>query len=254
MSDLRQTGVYRIRHIESGNLYIGSAANSFSKRWQNHRYYLRKGTHHNKHLQLAWNKYGEDAFVFEIVYVCDRLFVLQVEQCFLDYHKSSNEAGLYNTQPVAGSALGMIRSTATRQRMSDAMRGKRRSRAVCEKMSASRKGVKFSEERKAKMRGRSPSPETRAKLSLSGTGRKKSDEFCERMSRLHKGKVVSLATRKKQSNARIGKITSDETRSRQSAALKGRAKTPAHIEAARLGRIRSKYEQAAAMFACGWLT
>ena len=59
-------GIYIIRHIESGKVYVGSASN-ISKRWHRHRKDLRLGRHPNKHLQAAWTMYGEDAFVFEIL-------------------------------------------------------------------------------------------------------------------------------------------------------------------------------------------
>jgi hypothetical protein len=60
------TGVYVIEHIASGEKYFGSAAKPFDQRWGNHRQKLLTGKHTNAHLQAAWSKYGEDAFVFRI--------------------------------------------------------------------------------------------------------------------------------------------------------------------------------------------
>ena len=57
--------VYVIRHIASGDCYVGctTAKNS---RWARHRYLLRSGKHHAKRLQSLWSHQGEDAFIFEI--------------------------------------------------------------------------------------------------------------------------------------------------------------------------------------------
>ena len=59
------SGIYFIRNVKNGKLYVGSAK-SFYLRWNNHRSRLRKNKHHNKHLQHAWNKYGESSFEFEV--------------------------------------------------------------------------------------------------------------------------------------------------------------------------------------------
>ena len=49
--------------------YVGSAVN-FGARWKEHRHVLKRGTHHSCHLQNAWVKHGEDAFVFRRLIVC----------------------------------------------------------------------------------------------------------------------------------------------------------------------------------------
>jgi hypothetical protein len=48
-------GIYAIRHVESGKMYIGSAKD-FAERWNGHRKDLRRGRHPNRHLQNAWDK------------------------------------------------------------------------------------------------------------------------------------------------------------------------------------------------------
>jgi hypothetical protein len=58
-----KSGIYRIRHIESGKGYIGSAL-ILRVRWNGHISTLRKQTHRNSYLQNAFNKYGEKAFIF----------------------------------------------------------------------------------------------------------------------------------------------------------------------------------------------
>lgn len=58
--------IYKIRNVVNGKFYVGSAKDT-RVRFRQHRKLLRKGTHHCKHLQAAWNKYGEDVFKFEVV-------------------------------------------------------------------------------------------------------------------------------------------------------------------------------------------
>ncbi len=60
------SGIYKITNMVNGKFYIGSSKN-INNRWDNHKQYLRGGYHINPKLQNAWNKYGEDKFIFEIV-------------------------------------------------------------------------------------------------------------------------------------------------------------------------------------------
>jgi group I intron endonuclease len=82
------SGIYKIRNIVNGKCYIGSSKN-IHKRLLTHRNNLCKGTHKNKHLQNAWNLYGDTSFVFEIVELTNKLF--EVEQHYLN-----TESNLYN--------------------------------------------------------------------------------------------------------------------------------------------------------------
>jgi len=63
------SGVYKIRNIINGKLYIGSSFNIY-KRWTNHKKDLKDKKHQLK-LQNAWNKYGEQNFIFELIEVVD---------------------------------------------------------------------------------------------------------------------------------------------------------------------------------------
>ena len=63
---LTTSGVYQILCIPTAKIYVGSSLN-ISERWWEHRWDLRRGTHHSRYLQRAWDKYGEEAFVFSIL-------------------------------------------------------------------------------------------------------------------------------------------------------------------------------------------
>lgn len=71
MSRIHRIGVYAIRHVKSGRRYIGGSTDIVS-RYTFHRFGLRRGTHKNKNLQVAWDRYGEAAFVFEIAELCSK--------------------------------------------------------------------------------------------------------------------------------------------------------------------------------------
>jgi len=94
-------GVYRIRNKLDSKRYIGSAQD-FDERWDTHRKELRKGTHYNPHLQNAWNKYGEENFVFEIEeeVKSSRKNAFDCEQEHLDEWFPTGL--LYNVSPVVG--------------------------------------------------------------------------------------------------------------------------------------------------------
>lgn len=114
-----KTGVYRIRHLESGKCYVGSAAQLFSNRWSAHRSKLRQHKHHCPPLQNAWNKYGSNAFVFEVLLYCDPKDCLMYEQIALDYFKPE-----YNVNPQARSSSGRRCKDSTKKKIGQANLGK----------------------------------------------------------------------------------------------------------------------------------
>jgi len=106
-----KSGVYHIRNLANGKLYIGSAFN-LRKRWTNHSSLLNRNLHTSIKLQNAWNKYGADSFVFEILLYCDPENCLMYEQIALDHFQPA-----YNILKVAGSSIGMKCSDQRRLKM-----------------------------------------------------------------------------------------------------------------------------------------
>ena len=66
----QKPGVYKIINLINGKVYIGSAKN-FSVRFNQHIKSLEKNKHQNKHLQNAFNQYGTDNFLFEVIEVLE---------------------------------------------------------------------------------------------------------------------------------------------------------------------------------------
>lgn len=120
--EFKETGVYEIVNTINGHSYIGSTKMSFQKRLNHHISLLRAGTHKNTYLQNAWNKYGEEAFSFNILKVVDSCCTLEEEQIFLD-----TQSPVYNINPLASGTPSMSpetiikRSTSFKNTMQTAM-------------------------------------------------------------------------------------------------------------------------------------
>lgn len=113
----KESGIYCIQNINNGKVYIGSAV-SIKNRWQCHKSHLRKGDHHNKHLQAVWNKNGEDIFSFGIIeIVYDKYYLLDREQYWIDKFMSANRKFGYNKAPVAGGMMGFRHTEETKERL-----------------------------------------------------------------------------------------------------------------------------------------
>lgn len=76
-------GIYKVQNKQDGKCYYGSSID-INKRFAQHLKTLSNNTHHNIHLQRAWNKCGKNAFTFEIVEECSLDCILVREQHYLD--------------------------------------------------------------------------------------------------------------------------------------------------------------------------
>ena len=63
--DLKISGIYCIINIKNSKKYIGSSKNIRQRLWS-HRAELRHNKHENSYLQNAWNKYGEQNFIWKV--------------------------------------------------------------------------------------------------------------------------------------------------------------------------------------------
>ena len=79
-------GIYKIINILNNKFYVGSAVD-LKRRKTRHFSELRKGNHKNGHLQAAWKKYGEQAFIFVVVEeVADVALLFEKENVWLKEH------------------------------------------------------------------------------------------------------------------------------------------------------------------------
>lgn len=98
----RASGIYQIRCIPTGKIYVGSAVN-LRERWNRHKGSLRRGKHRNRYLQSAWNSYGEANFEFSILEYIDRSDLLSTEQRWMDTTGCTDRTIGFNLYKMAGS-------------------------------------------------------------------------------------------------------------------------------------------------------
>ena len=114
-------GVYQIKNVVNTKCYVGSTKD-FHKRWHRHRVNLENNRHINPHLQNAYNKYGKENFVYEVIeYIDDESNLLEREQYYLNTLSSKN---LYNISRSANSPMrGRKHTEKWKRRMSVLMSG-----------------------------------------------------------------------------------------------------------------------------------
>jgi group I intron endonuclease len=162
--------IYKIINVINNKFYVGSAVN-YEKRKARHLWRLRRGDHANKHLQAAWNLYGEKAFMFAVVQeVAESADLLAAENVWLFEHVGKEHC--YN---IATDATAPTRGWTGEK---NPMWGKTFSHSDAAKLrigKAAKTRVQSEEEkvkRRATMRGKPQPASVRAKISatLSGEG------------------------------------------------------------------------------------
>lgn len=232
------TGIYQIVNTANGKQYIGSAVD-FGGRWKAHRHQLRHNAHHSRHLQFAWNKYGEAAFSFRKLLVCAKEDLVMYEQrAFDSFHPE------YNIARFAGSNLGVEQSAETRSKRARSLLGNKNScgvspsaetRAKISAKSAGKKhalGCKHSPEANARKSllqignkhrlGKKHTPERIAQIAAWSLGRKHTVESRAKLSLAHTGKILSAETKAKIVAIRTGSKASPEARANMRAAQASR--------------------------------
>ena len=180
---MKYTGIYSITNTSNGKIYIGSSVD-IEHRWRTHKSLLKNNIHCNRHLQSAWNKYGSESFIFEIVNVCDKENLIELEDYFMAAFNAMNRRYGYNFINASRTEM----SDETRKKLGKANLGKRYSKEINakkglkkedqvwteerrEKISVARKGKKLSKEHRLKLseshRGYNPTVEARAAMSES---------------------------------------------------------------------------------------
>lgn len=216
------SGIYIILNTENGKHYVGSSK-CLRKRSKEHAYDLDVGRHSSRKLQHAWNKYGPDAFRFDVVEEVPESELLVREQHWMDV-----TLPFYNIARQAASRLGIKCSEETKQRIREAKANisqetrdkiaeanRRRGPEARRNMSeAGKNRPPISEETRAKLSeaGRGHSEEARKKQGAAWIGRQHSEESLEKMRQAQSGKVISDEQREKLREANLGKKHSEETK------------------------------------------
>ena len=157
-------GIYKIINILNNKFYVGSAVD-LKRRKTRHFSELRKGNHRNGHLQAAWKKYGEQAFIFVVVEeVADVALLFEKENVWLKEHVGKPYC--YNIGTDA--AAPMLGKTGEQSPTWG------RKRTAEERLAQSWEGRTHTEESKEKIRqfliGKPKSADVRAKISATLMG------------------------------------------------------------------------------------
>ncbi len=229
---MKAAGIYAIEHVRSGRSYIGSAR-CIRARWACHRSLLRKGRHHSRFLQSAWNKYGSEEFVFRVVLLCkvdDLLFYEQL--CINGYHSAAPKG--FNSVASAGSNVGMKHRPESIQKWRNSRAGYRPSAETIEKIRQANIGRKHTETTKKKMKdkavGRQPSQRCIDASIARHTGSTLCDEHKKKVGDANRGKRRSLEF-KQQCRERTAKKLNYEMAEEMRAIYSTGSKTQAEIAA-----------------------
>lgn len=97
---MKKSGIYQILCLSTSKSYVGSSVDIVN-RWSVHRSQLRSKKHVNKYLQNAWNKHGEDQFIFKILEIVTPVTKENLEareDFWIDSMNSMSTGGGYNLQ------------------------------------------------------------------------------------------------------------------------------------------------------------
>ena len=116
------SGIYQIRCVRTGKIYVGSAVN-LRARWDFHRRALAIKQHHNPHLQAAWNLYGAESFEFSVLQYVEETQLLTIEQRWIERTGCVNQnVGFIKDGPIriaSGSASSSRRMMDSSIQMDD---------------------------------------------------------------------------------------------------------------------------------------
>ena len=124
------SGIYKITCLDNGKVYVGSAI-WIKKRWSSHKVCLKRNTHHNPHLQSAFNKYGKESFIYEVLEECSKNKLIEREQYWMGRYKAVDKTIGFNIVPYADRKE---MSEETKLKISLANKGRKRSKQTRAKM------------------------------------------------------------------------------------------------------------------------
>jgi group I intron endonuclease len=213
--------IYQIVNRLNGKFYVGRAVRP-ERRWAVHLCKLRAGIHHARHLQHAWNKYGEAAFEFRIVRECEQGELVACEQAYLD--DPAMRGRLYNRSLNAKNSGDP--SVETRAKMSaSAKRRPPPSETTLRKRSAALKGRKKparSDEARARYRAAAlrawQRPEVRAR-NVAATRAAQTTDWRARLAEGQRHRFADPEERRKHSDAHRGHVPSIAARQKASESL-----------------------------------
>lgn len=121
-----KSGIYTITNTINGKIYVGSSIADVYRRLIQHKVDLKRNVHKNSYLQHSYNKYGKEAFKFEILEYHSSEFCISMEQLWMNNLNTCNRDLGYNIATVAGNAFGQKRTPEQCNNISKSLIGKRK--------------------------------------------------------------------------------------------------------------------------------
>lgn len=137
---MKISAIYIITCLVNNKVYVGKDIN-FPERLREHKYDLKKNTHHNNHLQNAYNKYGIENFTFEILEEHPKEFLNSMEHYWCNMLQAHNRDYGYNIAPTNPYGKSSA-SEETKKKMSMVKMGKKHTQSSKDKISKSNFGKK----------------------------------------------------------------------------------------------------------------
>ena len=134
-------GIYKITNLQNNKIYIGKST-AVNYRWKKHLWFLKRNKHVNRHLQSAFNKYGENKFIFEIIEECSLEDLNSREIYWINLLKSLTPSIGYNKTKGGD---GLIATNEIKDKISKSLLGKKHSKERRINQSKSHIGKKLSE-------------------------------------------------------------------------------------------------------------
>lgn len=205
--------IYKIVCKVNDKLYIGQTIRGLSLRWKSHCHEAKKKSDKNKlHISRAIHKYGESNFSISVI-------------CWANSQEELNDreklciklfGSMANGYNIHEGGRNQRLSAATRKKISDGNKGKKRTQESRERYRRARLGTIQPEHVRIKC------SESQKGEKSSWFGRKHSEESKKKIRDGNIGKIVSDAQKQKQKKAMTGRKASLETKQKMSIKRKGR--------------------------------
>ena len=205
------SGIYLIRNTLNDKVYVGQSVH-INVRWREHVKCANWG--HKSHLYDAIRKYGAEAFVHEVLEVCQPEVFDEREAHWMAHFDCRNPAKGYNLLPAG--QRGRVMDAETRERIASKLRGRKVDPEVVRRIAE-------------KARGRKHSAEAKAKIAAAHKGKKVgADQIAKQVASLKvRWESMTEAERKAYADARRGYTHTDEARAKMSQHGKGKPKSEA---------------------------
>jgi group I intron endonuclease len=226
-----RAGVYAIRQISTSRLYIGSSKKLYD-RLRHHFYELRKGVHHSRFLQRAWDKHSSADFEWAVLQKLPPGFTkedqqkledfwIEETQCFrpsLGFNSTTSTRISDLSAEARERVLKMHRTPEMRAKHAAIARGKHPEwRNEIGRLAMKKKFAENPDYKNRMMKlfhppGKKLSAKQREKISIAGKGRKLSPEVCKHLSERQKQAWADPLYRESQSASLRGRTMPPSSR------------------------------------------